>query len=289
MIVTRTEMPYPKREGKVRDIYDLGDKLLLVATDRISAFDCVFKEGIPYKGMALTAISNYWFREMQDVVKSHVIETDAQRFPEELQRKELKGRAVLVKKAEVIPLECIVRGYLAGSAWRSYKKDGTVHGVKLPAGMIENERLGSGPMFTPSTKSDEHDKNITMAQARNITGYADELKELSLRIYERAYAHAEKKGIIICDTKFEFGLVDGEIVVIDELLTPDSSRFWYKKDYERGEPKQLDKEYLRKYLLGLDWNRNPPAPPLPEEVVGEVSRRYVEICKAITGESIGLQ
>ena len=288
MIVTETGLPYPKRKGKVRDIYDLGDKLLLVATDRISAFDCVFEEGVPHKGEALTKISNYWFGAMRGVVGNHIIETDVAKFPEGLRRKELEGRAVLVKKADVIPLECIVRGYLAGSAWRSYKKDGTVNGVRLPRGMKENERLPE-PMFTPSTKSDAHDENITIERAREISPYADELMEKSLRIYEKAYEHAEEKGIMICDTKFEFGLVDGGVVLIDELLTPDSSRFWYKDDYERGEPKQLDKEYLRKYLLGLDWDRNPPAPALPEKVVAELSRRYVEICKAITGEGIGLQ
>ncbi len=288
MIVTQTSLPYPKREGKVRDIYDLGDKLLLVATDRISAFDCVFKEGIPHKGRALTTISNYWFKEMAGVVKNHIIETDMRRFPKSLQDKGLDGRAVLVRKAEPIPIECIVRGYLAGSAWRSYKRDGTVHGVKLPAGMGENEKLDE-PMFTPSTKSDQHDENISIAQAREITSHADELMGLSLKIYKRAYALAEKKGIVICDTKLEFGLVDGEVVLIDELLTPDSSRFWYKKDYENGSPRQLDKEYLRKYLLGLDWDRNPPAPPLPASVISELSRRYVEICKAITGEDIGQQ
>lgn len=287
MIVTKTELPYPKREGKVRDIYDLGDRLLMVATDRISAFDCVFDRGIPHKGKALTAISNYWFDVMGKVVDNHIIEKDVQKFPEGLQLEELRGRAVIVEKAEVIPLECIVRGYLAGSAWRSYKRDGTVHGVKLPEGMRENERLDA-PMFTPSTKSDEHDENITIEQAREISPYADEVMEKSLKIYEKAYEHAEKKGIIICDTKFEFGVIGGRVVLIDELLTPDSSRFWYKSDYETGAPKQLDKEYLRKYLLGLEWDHNPPAPPLPDDVVDEISRRYVEICDAITGDVGGL-
>lgn len=281
MIVTQTDLPYPKRVGKVRDIYDLGDQLLLVATDRISAFDVVFKEGIPNKGTALTQISNYWFRKMDGIVKN----ANVADWPEEIMKPELEGRAVLQKKAEVVPLECIVRGYLVGSAWRSYKKDRTVHGVKLPEGMKENQKLEE-PMFTPSTKSDEHDINISIAEARKVSKYTDELMEKSLKIYEAGCKHAEERGIIICDTKFEFGVVDGELVLVDELLTPDSSRFWYKQSYDDGEPKSMDKEYLRKYLLGLDWNRNLPAPTLPDEVVNEISRRYVEISEAITGEQL---
>ncbi len=284
--VMETSLPYRKRKGKVRDIYDLGDKLLLVATDRISAFDCVFSEGIPGKGEALTKVSNYWFQEMEDAVGNQLIATDVEKFPEKLQKPELKGRAVLVEKADVIPLECIVRGYLAGSAWRSYKKDGTVHGTRLPERMEKNQKLEE-PMFTPSTKAREgHDENIDMETAREISDYADKLKEMSLEIYGRGARHAEKKGIIICDTKFEFGFVDGEIILIDEVLTPDSSRFWYKESYEQGNPKSMDKEYLRSYLLGLDWDRNPPAPKLPKKVVGEVSKRYAEICEAITGERV---
>lgn len=285
MIVTETSLPYPKRKGKVRDIYDLGDRLLLVATDRVSAFDCVFAEGIPNKGKALTKISNYWFKQMEKIVGNHLLEKSLGRFPKELRLPELEGRAVLVKKAEVLPLECIVRGYLAGSAWREYQANGTVHGTRLPKGLKENARLPR-PMFTPSTKSEGHDENIGMERARGITPYADELMAKSLRIYEAATQRAEKKGVIICDTKFEFGLVDGNVILIDEALTPDSSRFWYKKDYDAGEPKQLDKEYLRKYLLTLDWDRNPPAPPLPDEVVSELSRRYSEICEALTGEKL---
>ncbi|MCK4327154.1 MAG: phosphoribosylaminoimidazolesuccinocarboxamide synthase [Candidatus Diapherotrites archaeon] len=282
MIVTETGLGFPKRRGKVRDVYDLGDKILLVATDRVSAFDVVFKEGIPNKGKALTGISNYWFRRMGGIAKN----ANIAEWPEELKTPELEGRAVLQKKAEVLPLEFIVRGYLVGSAWRSYKKDGKVHGVELPAGLKENQRLDE-PMFTPSTKAEVgHDENISIAQAREISGYTDEAMEKSLRIYDEAYRHAEGKGIIICDTKFEFGLVDGELVLIDELLTPDSSRFWYKESYEAGEPKSMDKEYLREYLMGLDWDRSPPPPALPDEVVNELSKRYTEIHEAITGEKI---
>ncbi|MFC2174533.1 phosphoribosylaminoimidazolesuccinocarboxamide synthase [archaeon] len=282
MIVTKTELPYPKKEGKVRDVYDLGDRMLIVATDRVSAFDVVFSEGIPDKGKVLTGVSDYWFKRMTGITKN----ANIAEWPEELKKPELEGRAVLQKKAEVLPLEFIVRGYLVGSAWRSYQKDGRVHGVELPAGLKENHRFDE-PMFTPSTKAEVgHDENITIAQAREISEYTDEVMEKSLRIYEEAYKHAEGKGIIICDTKFEFGLVDGEVVLVDELLTPDSSRFWYKGSYESGEPKSMDKEYLRKYLLGLDWDRKPPAPALPEEVVNELSKRYTDIYEAITGEKI---
>lgn len=282
MIVTKTNLSYPKRQGKVRDVYDLGDKLLLVATDRISAFDCVFKEGIPNKGKALTGISNYWFDEMKNIAKNAIVSD----WPEEIIKPELVGRSVLQKKAEMIPIECIVRGYLVGSAWRAYQKEGKIHGVELPKGLEKNHKFDE-PMFTPSTKSDEHDVNISIEEARKITEYTDEVMEKSLKIYERAYKHAEDKGIIICDTKFEFGVIDGAVVLIDELLTPDSSRFWYKESYAAGEPKSMDKEYLRQYLLTLDWDRNPPAPSLSEEIVNEVSRRYVEICEAVTGEKLG--
>ena len=287
MMVTETNLPYPKKQGKVRDIYDLGGEILLVATDRVSAFDCVFGEGIPNKGKALTGISNYWFKKMGGIAKNAVVETDADKFPEGLQMPDLRGRSVLQKKAEVLPLEFIVRGYLVGSAWRSYQKDGRVHGVELPAGLKENHKFDE-PMFTPSTKAEagQHDENITIARAREISKYTDEVMEKSLKLYEGAYKHAEGMGIIICDTKFEFGLVDGKVVLVDELLTPDSSRFWYAEDYEAGKPRSLDKEYLRQYLLGLDWDRKPPAPVLPEKVVRELSEVYEDIHKVITGERV---
>jgi len=281
MMVMKTNLPFPKRQGKVRDIYDLGDSILLVATDRISAFDVVFNEGIPNKGRALTGISNYWFDRMEKIAPNALIK----KWPKNLAAQDIEGRAVLQKKAEVLPVECIVRGYLAGSAWRAYQKDGAIHGVQLPKGMKENMKLDE-PMFTPSTKSDQHDVNISIAEAKKITEWTDEAMEKSLRVYSEACKHALARGIVLCDTKFEFGVRDGELVLVDELLTPDSSRFWYKKDYDAGKPVSMDKEYLRQYLLTLDWDRNPPAPQLPPEVVAEVSRRYAEIYKAITGESI---
>ena len=282
MIVTETSLEYPKKVGKVRDIYDMGDKILIVATDRVSAFDVVFSQGIPNKGKVLTGISDYWFGRMSGIAKNANIAD----WPEELRKPELEGRAVLQNKADVLPLEFIVRGYLVGSAWRSYKRNGTVHGVRLPPGLEEGHKFEE-PMFTPSTKAKVgHDENITIARAREISEYTNEVMEKSLRIYGEATRHAEAKGIIICDTKFEFGLVGGEVVLVDELLTPDSSRFWYKESYEAGAPKSMDKEYLRQYLLGTGWDRKPPAPELPEEVVGELSRRYMEIHEAITGEKI---
>ena len=281
MMVMKTNLPFPKRQGKVRDIYDLGDSILLVATDRISAFDVVFNEGIPNKGRALTGISNYWFDRMEKIAPNALIK----KWPKNLAAQDIEGRAVLQKKAEVLPVECIVRGYLAGSAWRAYQKDGAIHGVQLPKGMKENMKLDE-PMFTPSTKSDQHDVNISIAEAKKITEWTDEAMEKSLRVYSEACKHALARGIVLCDTKFEFGVRDGELVLVDELLTPDSSRFWYKKDYDAGKPVSMDKEYLRQYLLTLDWDRNPPAPKLPDNVVAEVSRRYAEIYKAITGESI---
>ncbi len=281
MIVTKTDLPYSKRQGKVRDVYDLGNQLLLVATDRISAFDVVFNEGIPNKGKALTGISNYWFDKMKNITSNAVISE----WPENINTPEMKGRAVLQKKAKVLPIECIVRGYLCGSAWRAYQKDGKIHSVELPKGMQNNQKLAE-PMFTPSTKSDEHDENISIAQAKELTEWTDEAMEKSLKIYNEAYKHAEQKGIIICDTKFEFGVIDDELVLVDELLTPDSSRFWYKESYDSGKPKSMDKEYLRQYLLTLDWDKNPPAPQLPQEVVDEISRRYLNIYKSITGEEI---
>lgn len=288
-VVMKTEMPdigVPRR-GKVRDIYDLGDHLLLVVTDRVSAFDVVLPNGIPGKGKVLTQISNYWFRAMEDIVRNHVVATQVKDFPKDLQkyRDILEGRSTLVNKAEPLPVECIVRGYLAGSGWKEYREKGTVCGIKLRDGLLESSRLDE-PIFTPSTKAEEgHDMNISFEEMKRILGEetAERLRDLSLRIYSKARDMAEKKGIIIADTKFEFGLYDGELILIDELLTPDSSRFWSVRDYTPGRAQDsYDKQIVRDYLLTLDWDKTPPGPELPEEIVTKTARRYREILEILT-------
>lgn len=289
-VVLKVEMPdvgIPKR-GKVRDIYDLGDKLLLIATDRISAFDVVLPVGIPGKGKVLTGISLFWFKEMEEIVRNHLITADVDEFPEELKkyRKLLEGRSMLVKKARPFPVECIVRGYLSGSGWKEYREKGSVCGIRLPEGLVESSRL-SEPIFTPSTKAAEgHDINISFEEMKGIIGKekSERLRDLSLSIYSRARDIAEKKGIIIADTKFEFGLLDEEIILIDELLTPDSSRFWSKKDYRVGQGQDsYDKQIVRDYLLTLEWDKRPPGPHLPEDIIRKTSQRYREIMEILTG------
>lgn len=289
-VVLKVEMPdigIPRR-GKVRDIYDLGDKLLLIATDRISAFDVVLPDGIPGKGKVLTGISIFWFKQTEDIVGNHLITADVDRFPEKLKkyRKLLEGRSMLVKKARPFPVECIVRGYLSGSGWKEYREKGTVCGIRLPEGLVESSRLNE-PIFTPSTKAEEgHDINISFEEMKDIVGNetAERLRELSLSIYRRAREIAEGKGIIIADTKFEFGLLDNEIILIDELLTPDSSRFWSMKDYNPGRSQDsYDKQIVRDYLLTLDWDMRPPGPPLPDEIIRKTSERYREIMEILTG------
>lgn len=276
------------KRGKVRDIYDLGEFLLLVATDRISAFDVVLHEGIPDKGYVLTQLSRYWFRETGGVVKNHVVSFDVADFPAECRKyaDQLEGRSVLVKKCKPFPVECIVRGYLAGSGWKEYQAGGTVCKQKLPAGLVQSSRI-EPPIFTPSTKAEEgHDINISFAETAEIIGEekASLLRDLSLKIYMKARDEAIRKGIIIADTKFEFGESDGEIILIDELLTPDSSRFWYMKDYQEGRPQEsFDKQVVRDYLLTLDWDKKPPAPRLPPEIVKKASDRYKEILERIRG------
>jgi phosphoribosylaminoimidazole-succinocarboxamide synthase len=289
-VVLNTDMPDvgTPRRGKVRDIYDLGDSLLLVMTDRVSAFDVVLPNGIPGKGKVLTAISVFWFMMMEDIVQNHILAIDVKDFPQELQkyRDLLEGRSLLVKKAKVVPVECIVRGYLSGSGWKSYQKDGTVCGIKLPAGMQESSKI-ERPIFTPSTKAEAgHDINISFDEMKKAAGEdtAVRLQDLALRIYERARDFAEKKGIIIADTKMEFGIFDNEIILIDELLTPDSSRFWSIKDYAPGRSQDsFDKQIVRDYLLTLDWDQSPPGPELPEDVVKKTSGRYLEILRILTG------
>jgi len=289
-IVLKTEMPDvgTPRRGKVRDIYDLGDSLLLVVTDRVSAFDVVLPNGIPGKGKVLTAISVFWFMMMEDIVQNHILAIEVRDMPSKLHkyRDMLEGRSLLVKKAKVVPVECIVRGYLSGSGWKSYQKDGTVCGIKLPGGMRESSKIAQ-PIFTPSTKAEAgHDVNISFDEMKKTVGKdtAEKLQDLTLRIYGRARDFAEKKGIIIADTKMEFGVFHDDIILIDELLTPDSSRFWSIKDYAPGRSQDsFDKQIVRDYLLTLDWDQTPPGPVLPEDIVKKTSERYLEILRILTG------
>jgi phosphoribosylaminoimidazole-succinocarboxamide synthase len=281
----------PESRGKVRDIYDLGERLLLVATDRISAFDVVLAEPIPHKGEVLTNLSLYWLDLLRDVVPNHLISADVADLPERLAPRadELAGRIMLVKKADVFPIECIVRGYLAGSGWAEYERSGTVCGMALPAGLRESSRLPQ-PMFTPSTKAEigEHDENISIKRMFEIVGpeHGAALQEASVALYSRARDHAARRGIVIADTKFEFGLVDGEVTLIDEVLTPDSSRFWPAAGYEpgHGQP-SLDKQHVRDWLEASGWDKKPPAPPLPPEIVAKTSATYIQAYESITGRA----
>jgi len=288
-IVLKTDFPglNLSRRGKVRDIYDLGEYLLMVITDRVSAFDVILPNGIPGKGKVLTSISVFWFGRMTDIVPNHLVATDVDSFPEVCRpyRSELEGRSMLVKKAAPLPVECIVRGYLSGSGWKEYREKGTVCGLRLPGGLVESAKLPE-PIFTPSTKADEgHDINITFEEAADIIGrdMAERVRDLSLKIYTEASKMAEQKGIIIADTKFEFGLYDGELILIDEILTPDSSRFWSKADYEPGRGQDsFDKQIVRDYLQTLDWDKTPPGPVLPDDVVMKTAGRYEEILRILT-------
>ncbi len=282
----------PRHQGKVRDIYDLGDRLLLVATDRISAFDVVMADPIPDKGRILTKLSAFWFRHLADVTPNHLISLEVEDFPAACRpyRELLAGRAMLVQKCRPLPVECIVRGYLAGSGWAEYQKSGTVCGIALPPGLTESARLPE-PIFTPSTKAElgTHDENITFEQAAAAIGpdLAQQVRRLSLTLYRRASDWAEPRGIILADTKFEFGLADGRLLLIDEVLTPDSSRFWPKEDYAPGRAqKSYDKQYLRDYLESLKWNKQPPPPPLPPEVIANTRAKYLQALKALTGEEL---
>ncbi len=288
-LVLKSEMPDigKPRRGKVRDVYDLGEHLLLVVTDRVSAFDVIMPNGIPGKGKVLTAISLFWFGQMKGIVENHIVTSKVEEFPESLHKYKdmLEGRSVLVRKADVVPVECIVRGYLSGSGWKSYLEDGTVCWIKLPGGLRESDKLPE-PLFTPSTKAPAgHDINISFDEVINIIGrdIANTLRDTSLNIYKSASAIAEKKGIIIADTKMEFGMLDGRIILIDELLTPDSSRFWSIKDYAPGRSQDsFDKQIVRDYLLTLDWDQTPPGPELPPHIVEKTASRYQEILKILT-------
>ena len=278
------------RRGKVRDIYDLGEYLLLVASDRVSAFDVVLPNGIPGKGRILTQISIFWFNEMTDIVSNHLIATDVKDFPAVCHKyaDQLEGRSMLVKKSKPLPVECIVRGYLSGSGWKEYKENGTVCGIKLKNDLLESAKLDE-PIFTPSTKADEgHDMNISFDEARKILGQemAEKARDISLRIYKKAGSLAEKRGIIIADTKFEFGTYNNELILIDEILTPDSSRFWSARDYRVGKGQDsFDKQIVRDYLLTLNWNQQPPGPKLPEDIIEKAGARYKEILGILTTPS----
>jgi phosphoribosylaminoimidazole-succinocarboxamide synthase len=274
--------------GKVRDVYDLGDgRLLLVASDRISAFDVVMAEPIPDKGRVLTAMSAFWFGHFATVVGSHLVSTDLEALPPSARRPDLAGRIMVCRRAEMLPIECIVRGYLSGSAWKEYAADGTMHGEPLPPGLLESSELPE-PVFTPSTKAadGQHDVNIGFDDAVALVGrpVAERARAVALELYTRGAALAARRGIIIADTKFELGLVDGELVLADEVLTPDSSRFWPADRWEPGHPQpSFDKQPVRDYLDGLDWDKAPPPPPLPPEVVDATSARYVEAYERIAG------
>ena len=277
------------KRGKVRDLYDLGDALLMVATDRISAFDVVMRDPIPGKGAVLTQISLFWFDVMQSLVPHHVITSDVDQFPPVCRpyADTLRGRSLLVRKTRPLPVECVVRGFLSGSGWKDYQRSGTVCGIRLPQGLKESERLPA-PIFTPSTKADlgAHDVNISFEQmvAQIGPARAEKARELSLAVYRKGVALADRKGIIIADTKFEFGMLDDEMILIDEVLTPDSSRFWPKDSFAPGGAQQsFDKQYLRDYLGTLDWPKEPPAPQLPPEVIENTRARYLEALKRLTG------
>jgi phosphoribosylaminoimidazole-succinocarboxamide synthase len=289
----QTEMeglPQPRR-GKVRDIYDMGDSLLFVASDRISAFDVVMPNGIPDKGRVLTGLSLFWF-DLMKWMPNHLITADVSKYPENLRKysKDLHGRSMLVKKAKPLAIECIVRGYITGSGWKDYQKTGAVCGIPLRKGYRQAEKLDEA-LFTPSTKAElgTHDENISIEKAREIVGakFADKAKELSLKVYNTAADYAKTKGIILADTKFEFGILNDDLILIDEVLTPDSSRFWPADQYILGgSPPSLDKQFVRDYLESLNWDKTPPAPELPDNIVVNTRDKYLDAYKRITGKSL---
>jgi phosphoribosylaminoimidazole-succinocarboxamide synthase len=290
------------RSGKARDIYEVDDnRLLIVATDRISAFDCVLPNTIPHKGRALTQLSRFWFDRFSALVPNHLIAAGVNEFPAELlsslsdeSKALLAGRSMLVRRAEVIPFECVVRGYLAGSGWRDYRRTGMICGHRLPEGLVESAELPR-PIFTPATKAEEgHDINVTIDEMSRSLGedLTTRLEEISLKIYSEAALYAETRGIIICDTKFEFGLINGingQLILVDEVLTPDSSRFWPRDAYTPGKPQpSFDKQFVRDYLETLDWDKRSPAPPLPDDIVKTTSEKYLEAYRLLTGHDMQL-
>jgi phosphoribosylaminoimidazole-succinocarboxamide synthase len=278
--------------GKVRDLYEVDGNLLLVTSDRISAYDCIIPTPICGKGKVLTALATFWFDFLKDVVPNHVITSDVNEMPESVQAHAdvLAGRTLYCHKAEVFPVECVVRGYITGSGWKDYQATGSVCGIELPEGLVESQKLET-PIFTPATKAEvgEHDENISFERMCEIIGEEDAnaLRDLSIAIYSKAEAYARSKGIIIADTKFEFGRVNGEITLIDEVLTPDSSRFWPADDYEAGRSQDsYDKQFVRDYLSGLDWDKTDPAPGLPDDIVAKSTEKYLEAYTKLTGESL---
>ena len=292
-IVLETKLPLPLRaRGKVRDIYDLGETLLFIASDRISAFDCVLPSGIPCKGRVLTQMSLFWFDFLRDAIPSHVLTADLKEYPKKLakHRALLEGRSMLVKKAGMIEVECVARGYLAGSAWKEYQAQGKVCGIPLPRGLRDGDRLPD-PIFSPATKAQTgHDVNVSFQHVANLLGLdlAGQLRDLTLDIYHRAAEYALERGIILADTKFEFGFLGSELVLADEALTPDSSRYWPADTYAPGGPQHsFDKQYVRDYLETLPWNKRPPAPQLPEEVVRKTSEKYQEAYSRLAGRALG--
>lgn len=282
--IIKTELTLPfVHSGKVRDIYELEKNFLIVSTDRISAFDCVFNEGIPKKGPVLNKLSIFWFKKTSHIIENHFI-TD--KMPENL--KSLEKRAMIVKKARVIPIEAVVRGYLTGSGWKEYEENGTLHGIKLPGGLKNGVKL-SEPVFTPTTKANTgHDLAISSEEAEKMFGKkeVDFIKEKSIALYKFAHEYLLSRGLVLADTKFEFGKVENKIILIDEALTPDSSRYWLKPEYEKGILESMDKQFLRNYLGRISWNKEPPAPSLPAEIVQKTSERYLMAHRMITGEEL---
>jgi phosphoribosylaminoimidazole-succinocarboxamide synthase len=291
-ILLETKLPLPLvNRGKVRDIYQFTDTLLFIATDRISAFDCILPTGIPCKGRVLTQMSLFWFEFLKPVVRSHLLTAAVHEFPKKLDkyRNLLEGRSMFVQKAQMVQVECVARGYLAGSGWKEYKAQGKICGIPLPPGLRENERLPEA-IFTPATKAQTgHDVNVPFRYVANLLGVdlAGQLRDFTLDIYQRAAAYAFERGIILADTKLEFGFVNDELVLADEVLTPDSSRYWPAASYKPGHPQHsFDKQYVRDYLESLDWNKKPPAPPLPDNIVQKTSEKYLEAYSRLTGRDL---
>ena len=282
----------PIKEGKVREIYDNGDSLIMVATDRISAFDVILKNKVTNKGKVLTQMSRFWFDYTKDVLPNHMLSVDTADMPEFFRTPAFEGRSMKCRKLTMLPIECIVRGYITGSGWKDYKATGSVCGYKLPEGLLESARLEQ-PLFTPSTKAElgEHDENISTARAAEILGkdIADQIENIALALFKEGRTWAESRGIIIADTKFEFGMVDGELILIDEVLTPDSSRFWPAEGYKAGQSQpSFDKQYLRDWLSGQPWDKTPPPPALPKEVVEATQNKYLEAYRILTGSELAL-
>jgi phosphoribosylaminoimidazole-succinocarboxamide synthase len=293
MSLFKTDFPglHLLHRGKVRDVYKVGRYLLIVATDRLSAFDVVLPTPISGKGRILTQMSLFWFEKLKDMVPNHLVHADVARFPEELKRfsKSLEGRSMLVKEAKPLPVECIVRGYIAGSGWKDYLRTGSVCGIKLPEGMLESQQLPK-PIFTPSTKADVgfHDENISLEQVWKLLdkAVAEKARDISIRLYKIAADYARERGVIIADTKFELGIAGGELILIDEVLTPDSSRFWPAEDYSPGRSQpSFDKQFVRDYLESISWDKKPPGPELPADIAEKTRKRYLEALRRLTGSA----